>query len=67
MKIFKTLITYGLFPIVFIGAMYYAYWGMESGKINEGILLASVAFAAAMITLVFEQIHPNTKLECYSK
>jgi len=58
MKIIRSAISYFLFPVVFLGAMFGVVWGMNRG-VNEGLLLAIVAFGTAAITFIFEFIHPK--------
>jgi sterol desaturase/sphingolipid hydroxylase (fatty acid hydroxylase superfamily) len=58
MKTIRPLITYGLFPLSFLGAMLFAIYGMGKG-IDEGLILIIVAVSTVVITLVFEKVHPK--------
>lgn len=60
MKLIRTLITYGLFPIVFIGALGVTWWGLKQ-EIEPGYVLSGITLATVLITLVFERIHPKHK------
>jgi ornithine lipid hydroxylase len=59
-KRIRQAITYGLFPIFFILAMLFTYFGIQL-DIHSGYLLATVALSTAAITLFFERIHPKHK------
>ncbi len=52
------LITYGLFPITFIAAMAFAFYGVAAG-INEVTIIVSISIVVMSITYIFERIQPR--------
>ena len=60
MKFIRTIITYCLFPVVFVGTMCLAILGMDNG-LHKVIILSLVALTTGIIIIIFEQINPNYK------
>ena len=60
MKFIRTIITYCLFPVVFVGTMCLAILGMDNG-LHKVIILSLVSLTTGLIIIIFEQINPNYK------
>ena len=60
MKFIRAIITYCLFPVVFVGTMCLAILGMDNG-LHKVIILSLVSLTTGIIIIIFEQINPNYK------